>query len=296
VKKSVYKNADGQVWIKNWQDRVLAENGLDYQRLTVETSFGKTSVLAKNRDRQDLPAFVFLPGFRTCAIFADIWGGLKPLYEKYRIFLVDVIGQPGLSAAETPPVKSNEYGVWVKEVLQHLGLEKVTIAGASFGGLLILKLAQIAPEMIEKAIFINPGGVVDVSMPPRNIYYSLLPMLFKNRSSMEKFLRKIVFCNVAKIDPKIYEQMMEYMVFAIKDFKNGADFPYMMSDNDLANLKAPAYFLLDEDDKLIPQLKTLARAKEKLPNLADYRMLKGYGHGLEIFPEAWQNLAEMLDK
>ncbi len=296
MKKSVYKNASGQEWMRDWQDRVLAENGLDYERLTVETSFGKVSILAKNQKRTDLPALVYLPGFRTCGIFADIWGGLKPFYEKYRIFLVDVIGQPGLSGVETPPVKSNEYGVWVKEVLQNLELEKATLAGASFGGLLILKLAQVANEMIEKAIFINPGGFVNVAMGPRNMYYSLLPMLFKNRNSMEKFLQNIVFADKSKISSQIYEQMMEYMVFAIKDFQNGADYPYMLPDKDLANLKAPAYFLLDEDDRLIPQAKTLARAQEKLSNLAGYRMLKSYGHGIEIFPEAWQNLLEMLER
>jgi pimeloyl-ACP methyl ester carboxylesterase len=296
VKKSVYKNANGQEWMRQWQDRVLAENGLDYERLTVETSFGNVSILAKNQARTELPAMVYLPGFRTCGIFADIWGGLQPFYEKYRIFLVDVIGQPGLSGEATPPVKSNEYGVWVKEVLHKLELEKATMAGASFGGLLILKLAQVADEMIEKAIFINPAGFVNVAMPPRNIYYSLLPMLFKRRNSMEKFLQNIVFADKSKILPKIYEQMMEYMVFAIKDFQNGADLPYMLPDQDVANLKAPAYFLLCEDDRLIPQAKTLARAREKLSNLADYRMLKGYGHGIEIFPEPWQSVLEILEK
>lgn len=296
MKKSIYKNANGQEWMRRWQDTVLAENGLNYERLMVETLFGKTSVLAKNHIRQDLPALVYLPGFRTCGIFADIWGGLKPFYEKYRIYLVDVIGQPGMSGVLSPPVKSDEYGIWVKEVLEKLEVKRATMVGASFGGLLILKLAQVANEMIEKAIFMNPGGFVNVSMPPRNMYYSLLPMLFKSCNSMEKFLQNIVFADKSKIDTRVYEQMLEYMVFAIKDFQNGADYPYMLPDNELANLKTPAYFLLDEDDKLILQSKTLARAKEKLPNLIDYRMLKGNGHGIEIFPEAWQSLLEMIEK
>lgn len=59
---------------------------------------------------------------------------------------------------------------------------------------------------------------------------------------------------------------------------------------------APAYLLLDEDDRLIPSPKTFARAKEKLSNLVDYRILKGNGHGIEFFPEAWQSLAEMIEK
>ena len=66
TKKSKYKTENSSEWLKNWLKNVLTTNNLEYERIELETSLGKTSILAKNRDRKELEPIIFLPGGRTC--------------------------------------------------------------------------------------------------------------------------------------------------------------------------------------------------------------------------------------
>ena len=72
--------------------------------------------------------------------------------HKMRIFLVETNGLPNLSDGETPDIKSLGYGIWASEVLEKLKIEKAFIAGASFGGLICMKLAIVKPEVIKSVL------------------------------------------------------------------------------------------------------------------------------------------------
>lgn len=294
INESKYKNADSREWLERWLDDVLRENNLDYQRTELETFLGKTSVLTKNHDRKDFEALVFLPGGRTCGIFWDINNNLAPFYDNYRIYLVDVNGQPGLSDGKVPLIDSDGYGKWLREVLEGLELKEANFIGASFGGSLIAKLAEVGADSIRKAFLCNPAGFANISVRPKNLYYLLAPMVLKTPKTVENFLEKIVFHEDFKIDAKKRAQLVDFLLYTNKNFEMRAENPRPFPDEVLKKLTAPTYLMLDRDDIFINQYKTYERARKILPNLIETVWLEKHGHGIELSNEIASEIEKKL--
>lgn len=294
ILQSKYKSENSRRWIETWLKDVLRTNELEYERLEIETFLGKTSVLAKNRERTDLEAVVFLPGGRTCGIFWDINNNLAPLYDDYRIFLIDVNGQPGLSDGNAPLIDSDGYGRWLKELTEGLGLTQANFVGASFGGSLIMKLAEVDNSPITRAVMCNPAGFVNISMKPRNLYYLLVPMLLPSKKSSMRFLDKIAFADEFEFDAGKRGQLVEFILYTNTYFQMGAENPKPFKDEILRKLTAPSYLILDRDDIFIPQKKTQERAEKLLPNLQEIVWLEKHGHGIELAKEIGDVLWRVL--
>lgn len=294
ILQSKYKTADSREWLENWLENVLRANDLEYERLEVETFLGKTSVLAKNHGREDLEAVIFLPGGRTCGIFWDINNNLAPLYDDFRIYLVDVNGQPGLSDGNAPLIKSDSYGRWLKELVAGLGLKEANFVGASFGGSLIMKLGEVDNSLIKCAVMCNPAGFVNISLNPRNLYYLLMPLILPSEKSVENFLDKIIIDKDFALDEKKREQLAKFILYTNKNFQMGAENPQPFADETLKKLTAPSYLILDRDDIFIPQAKTQGRAAKLLPNLVETVWLENHGHGIELAKEIGVEIKKIL--
>ncbi|HEY0427697.1 MAG TPA: alpha/beta hydrolase [Pyrinomonadaceae bacterium] len=295
AKKSKYKTKDSREWLEKWLEDVLKTDNLDYERLNFPTLLGNTSILAKNHGRKELEPLVFLPGGRTCGIFWDLNGNLAPLYADYRIYLVDVNGQPGLSDGNAPLIDSDGYGRWLKEVLDKLELNEAVFIGASFGGSLIAKLAEVDAGLIKKAFLCNPAGFANISFGLKNLYYLLAPLILKTPKTIENFLDKIVFHADFKIDRAKRAQLAAFLLYTNKNFVMGAENPRPFPDEVLEKLTAPTYLMLDRDDRFINQGKTEKRAKKILPKLVETVWLEKHGHGIELSDEVVAEIKKRLE-
>lgn len=296
AKKSKYKTANSREWLEGWLEKVLRTNDLEYERFELETSLGKTSILAKNREKKNLDAIIFIPGGRTCGIFWDINRNLAPLYENYRIYLLDVNGQPGLSEPNAPLIEGFGYGKWLKEVVSGLNLEKANFVGASFGGSLIMKLAEVDSSLIKRAVMCNPADFENINMSLGNLYNLLVPMIFPSKKSVMKFLDKIVFHKDFQLDSQKREQLAEFLLYTNQNFKMNTENPRPFSDETLTKLNAPSYLILDRDDIFINQQKTQQRAEKLLPNLIETIWLEKHGHGIELADEIGEVVKNVLEK
>jgi len=294
ILQSKYKNENSRKWIETWLKDVLRTNNLNYERIEIETFLGKTSILAKNHGRADLEPIIFLPGGRTCGIFWDINNNLAPLYDDFRLYLIDVNGQPGLSDGNAPLIASDGYGQWLKELVAGLGLEQANFVGASFGGSLIMKLGEVDNSPIKRAVMCNPAGFVNISLKPRNLYYLLMPMLFPSKNTAMNFLNKIAFDKDFAFAPKKLEQLAEFILYTNMYFQMTTENPRPFADETLKKLSAPTYLILDRDDIFIPQSKTLERAERLVPNLVETVWLEKHGHGIELANEIGVEIKRIL--
>lgn len=295
LKESKYKTKDSREWLENWLEEVLTTNNLAYRKMDLATSLGKTRVLAKNHDRTELEPVVFLPGGRTCGIFWDLNGNLAALYENFRIYLVDVNGQPGLSEGRAPALASDGYGQWLKEVLAGLELNEANFVGASFGGSLIAKLAEVDAGAIKKAFLCNPAGFANITISPKNLYYLLAPMILKTPKSVENFMDKIVFHESFKLQKERRAQLAEFLLYTNRNFQMGAENPRPFPDEVLEKLTAPTYLMLDKDDIFIDQSKTYKRARRILPNLVETVWLEKHGHGIELSDDVIREIKKRVE-
>ncbi len=250
-----------------------------------------------NTHNPELPALVVFPGFRTVSLFWDFDRGLDTLREKCRIFLVDTNGQPCLSDGNTPDIHSLDYGWWAASVLQKLEVEKAVVAGASFGALVCLKLCQVAPKMVEKAILLNPGCLQPFSLKLPNLYYNLLPILFPSRKNVKSFLQKAVFYkNEHTLSPEAFELILDYEQFALTRFIDKAQKPYAFSEAELSSIQNDVYLLLGEKDRLFPYQRSLKVAQQHLKNLKEVLVIPETGHGIDTSGKAMAIINRLIEK
>jgi pimeloyl-ACP methyl ester carboxylesterase len=294
---SKFKNPpEDHRYFTNWVERLGKINGTQYKSVEIATMLGKTIIWTVNPDRKDLKTIVIFPGFRTCSLFWDLDNSLEPLKQRYRIFLVDTNGQPCLSDGNTPDIKSIGYGEWANEVLTTLGITKTTIAGASFGGTVCMKLCAVAPEKIEKAILLNPGCLQSFSLSMKNLYYNMLPILLPSKANVKKFLDNAVFSKPThQLSPAAEELIIDYEYFALTRFIDKGDKPYRMSEQELAPVTTDVCLLEGDQDILFPFENSVAYARKSLKNLKEVYVLKGIGHGIEASAEAMRRVAAIME-
>jgi pimeloyl-ACP methyl ester carboxylesterase len=293
--KSFFKDPGKDIaYFEDWVKKLEEENGRKYQRHTVKTSLGNTHAWSLNADKKELETLVIFPGARTTALIWDFDKGLDNLKMKLRIFMVETNGLPNLSDGATPDIKTLDYGFWANEVLENLGIKKAFIAGASFGGLIAMKLAITNPEKIKAAFLLNPGCLQPFSLTLPNLYYNLLPILSTNSKNVLKFLDKAVFSKPNHQLSQFSEQLLvDYEVFAISRYKDNTQKPYYM-DSELANVKTETYLLLGDKDLLFPYEKSKENAQKHLINLKEIKIFPNVGHGIETYEKAMNYIGDRI--
>ncbi|MCX2745633.1 alpha/beta hydrolase [Mangrovivirga sp. M17] len=287
VKKnhSYFKDAAKDIQAFNsWVGKLEETNGYGYDRYTIETSLGRTQIYGLNTNRTDVETLVVFPGFRTTSLIWDLDKGLNSLSKNVRIFLVETNGQPNLSEGNSPSIKNLDYGKWGAEVFEKLNIESAYIAGASFGGLVCMKLSLVIPHKIKSAFLLNPGCFRMVSFGFKNMYYNLLPLVKTSRRNIQKFLDGVVFNKPNHTLSKESEELLiEYQLLAISKYKDNTEKPYYMS-NQLNEVSVDTYLLVGDKDILLPHEKSISNAKKHLgKKLKEVKIFEQVGHGIECF-------------
>lgn len=293
--RSFFKNqeADKQ-WFEDWVKKLEAQNERQYRRLDIETSLGKTCVWGVNLENETAETLVIFPGARTTSLIWDFDRGLDNLGADLRIFLVETNGLPNLSDGDTPDIKSLDYGSWANELFENLGIERAFVAGASFGGLICMKLAVVKPERIKAAFLLNPGCLQPFSLTLANLYYNLLPIFITNEKNVRKFLENAVFAKPNhQLSPQAEQMLVDYEVFAINRYKDKTQKPYYMN-KELADVKTDTILLVGDKDLLFPFQNSIDNARQNIPTLKDVKVFKDVGHGIETYQPALEYIGEKI--
>lgn len=286
-RKSFFKNPiPDKQWFENWVSELEQANGRRYTRLEVHTALGKTHIWGLNIEVDHIETLIIFPGARTTALFWDFNRGLDNLNGRFKIYLVETNGLPNLSDGDTPDIHSLNYGKWAAEVLDQLNVERAFIAGASFGGLICMKLAIVAPSRIKAAFLLNPGCLQHFSLSFKNLYYNLLAILFPSPKNVTKFLDNAVFCKPNHQLPDVYQKLIsDYEIFALTRYKDNTQKPYYMSD-ELKAVKADTILFVGNKDLLFPYKKSIENAEAKIGSLKRVIVFENVGHGIETYDEA----------
>ncbi len=293
-KQSYFKDKEASTqWFNNWISHLERINQKQYDKITVQTSLGKTWVYGLQTDKTELPALVIFPGFRTTSLIWDLDDGLSVFKDKFRVFMIETNGQPNLSDGFSPSIRSLDYGVWGREVLDQLGLERVIIAGASFGGLVCMKISIVAPDRVASAVLLNPGCFRFVSLGWKNLYSNLLPILSTNKSNIRKFLDNVVFSKPDHaVSSEREELLVEYLEYVLNNYKDKTEKPYYMKSQ-LDKVEVDTFMLVGKHDILIPFQKSVDNArkhlKEKLKGVHEFSS----GHGIETSRECLSKVLEI---
>lgn len=283
-------------YFNNWASQLEKANARTYERYTVSTSLGKTHVWGLNTQQNHADTLVVFPGARTTSLIWDFDRGLDNLKHTMKIYMVETNGLPNLSEGNTPDIHSLDYGRWTTELLNGLNIDKAFIAGASFGGLICMKLGIVSPERVNAAFLLNPGCLQPFSLKIKNLYYNILPLLRPNELNVLTFLEQAVFCKPNhRLSPTAEKMLVDYEIFAITRYKDKTQKPYYM-DSQLADVTVDTYLLEGDKDLLFPYEKSIANARKHLKSLKGIVVFPDVGHGIETYDKALNFIGKTIQK
>lgn len=141
--KAIYRSSEGERMVRERYQAFLKHWPVRNEQVRVPTSRGETFVVISGPE--DAPALVLLHGG---AANSAMWmGEITAFAQSFRVYCVDMIGEPGLSAAVRPSLASDAHAVWLDDVLDRLNVERTSIVGVSLGGWLAMDYAIRRPQM-----------------------------------------------------------------------------------------------------------------------------------------------------
>jgi pimeloyl-ACP methyl ester carboxylesterase len=158
----IYKSEAGARVVQERYLEFLKRWPISNQQLRIPTREGETFIVACGPENAPPLALLHGSGVNAGMWIADVaaWA------EHFRVYAIDVIGEPGLSAPSRPPLASEAYALWLDDVMHALSLQRVSIVGASLGGWLALDYATRRTERVESAVLLCPGrGTREAKFP-----------------------------------------------------------------------------------------------------------------------------------
>ncbi|MCX4545800.1 alpha/beta fold hydrolase [Streptomyces sp. NBC_01565] len=158
--ESIYRSTTGKELIRRWCLDQLAAWPVPHEQKTVTANEAQTHVVLAGSGATTV---VFVPGTNFNAA-ASLPLATALVAAGYRVLLVDVPGQPGLSSGERGlPGGLSWYGAWLSEVIEKVSSGPVAVMGHSFGA--AIALSSDSPR-IDRLVLVSPGGLTRLRLTP----------------------------------------------------------------------------------------------------------------------------------
>ncbi len=250
-------------------DEKLAALNLDYIELSVSTSFGHTHIIVSGAATN--PPIFLLHGSNGCAPIA--LETYPNLHRFFRVYAIDVLAQPNKSAATRLSMKDHSYGQWINELIDHLNLDQVTMAGFSLGGLAILKTLEFDERRIKEVFLSAPAYLVNGN-PLKALFKVFIPMKRYQKTKDLKYVKQFLNELFTESDPFALEFLAKVFLFFDMDF---TPVPVIHSKK-AAAIQTPITIFAAKDDLLFPGKKMLRRAAKIFPSLKYTELLDASKH------------------
>lgn len=267
--ESLFKSSAGKSEILSLYNEKLEELNIDFTYQTVATKFGETNIIVTGNPEN--PPILLLHGSNGCAPIAlETYPNLS---QQFCVYAVDVLAQPNKSTETRLSMKDESYGEWVNEIIDQLKLEKVTLAGFSFGGLIILKTLEFNESKIKEVYLSAPAYIVNGN-PIKAIFKFFIPMKRFMKTKKEKYVEKFL--------KEVFTDRDEFAIkFLSKVFLHfNMDFtpvPVITTKKAQA-IQTPITLIAAKNDVMFPGEKMLKRAIKIFPSLKRELLLENSKH------------------
>ena len=262
---SPFDTPEGEARFRAAYDAALKLWPVPYEELDIPTRFGTTHVVATGA--KNAPALVLLHGYMATSV---MWSpNVADFAKSYRVYAVDIMGQPSKSIPGQPVRSAADYVAWLTETFDALHLDRACLVGMSYGGWLALSFVLAAPERVSMLVLLSPGGLL-----PLVRQFSLRGMLMTfvpTRLTVNSFMHWAGF--TAAPSSADAAPLINLMYLGQKHFRMppdtlrlAANAANALADDDLLTLHVPVLLLMGEDEVLYDARAALARARRLIPD------------------------------
>jgi pimeloyl-ACP methyl ester carboxylesterase len=262
---SGFKTSKGEAAFRAAYDGALKLWSVPYEQLDVATRFGSTHVIVSGP--KDAPPLVLLHGYMATS---TMWApNVAAFTEHHRIFAIDVMGQSSKSIPGEPIRNAADYVTWLTETLNALHLDRVSLAGTSYGGWLALTYAVAVPERVEKLVLLSAGGFMP--MAKEFSLRGMLMVFFPTRFTVDSFMRWLGFKERReKPATRGIRDFLGLVYLGLKHFRMPQEtmrvMPTVLTDDELRRTRVATLVLYGEHEVICDPATALERARRVLPD------------------------------
>jgi len=216
-------------------------------------------------------------------LFLHGWNSKSERYEYPFSFLPEDFAQiiipdlPGFGESQKPEDVwgVDEYANWAMEMVEVIGVEKIIIAGHSFGGQVAIKIASSNDPRVVGALFYASARVVKHSSTRKKVFHGLaktgnvlfsLPIL----SQFSVLAKKILYRMAGSSDYLNAKEMREIMAKITEQYM----------EKNISKISVPVGIIWGDKDESTP-LSDAYYLKENIKD-SDLKIINGAGHKLHM--------------
>lgn len=265
----IWDSPRGQRAVEDRYRAFLGHWPVPSEQLRIPTREGETFVITCGPPTAPPAVLLHGAGSNTVMWMADAaaWSSTR------RVYAVDVIGEPGLSAPSRPPLASDAYARWLDDVLDYLGVGRTALVGVSLGGWLALDYAIRRSARVERLAVLAPGGVGRQKYGAVAASLVLMPLSDRGRRLA---LRLALGPVPAPTTPEA-RAFAEYALLIQRHYRPRRDRLPVFTDEQLRALTMPVLSITGARDGLLDSGQTSRRLGRLLPQ-ATVTLLPDSGH------------------
>ncbi|WP_020501605.1 alpha/beta fold hydrolase [Sciscionella marina] len=265
----IYRSAVGERLIQEQYRRALAHWPVEHEQLRLPTPEGETFVIASGP--ADAPPLILLHGSGSDS---TQWLDRIPEFAaRFRSYTVDILGEPGGSAPNRPPLDSDRYAVWLDAVLDELGVRGARFMGISLGGWMALDYATRRPDRVTRLALCCPIGIGN--QRTALLAKALLLNLFGERGKRAS-MRGMLGPALGEMDPAARAAVFERVRLVNENYRYRV-LPPVFGDDTLRRLSMPVGVIAGTEDAMVDSAATKRRLEAAVPH-AQVQLLPGIGH------------------
>jgi len=282
----VYKDQESMNKLLSFYDKAMQDLNIPYTEEYIETSYGTTHLVTAG-DTTKPKIFTVHGGNGTTPVNLKLF---KYLTKNFCLLTSDVIGMPGKSEPYRNLNSNNDdYGIWLREILDKKGIDKIPFVVSSYSSAMLLTLAHVAPERIEKAALAVPSGIAH-----GNIFHiakkMTVPMLKYYKVQDEESFKGIIDLMATEED----QETEEFFRLMMSSYKMEMRPPREFKKKELKDYKAPTIIFASDEDIFFPACRVFPKAKEIFQ---DPKLIKISGNHLpsaKIMEEVCRKIEEFF--
>lgn len=264
--KVAFKSKEGKNEVIKYYESLLKKWVFPHEEFYIDTVQGKTFVIASGKEK--FPPLILLHGSGMNSI---MWiNEMEKYSQNYRVYAVDMPGEPGKSNENQIPFDGDDFTNWVNDVFNALSIEKACIVGISLGAWLGAKFSIKYPKKVTKLVLLCPAGIG----PQKKLFaFRALFYMLLGEKGIDKLYYKI------NADKPIPQVMLIYQKLIAKHFNFRREIIPIFTDEELKQLTMPISLFVGGKDIMLHSKKTVSRLESILAH-ANINYIQNEGHSL----------------
>ena len=269
---SSFTSPEGENEFITAYDAVLKRWPVPYEELDIPTRFGTAHLIASGST--SLPSLLLLHATGTSS---TMWfPNIGPLSNAFRVFAIDIIGEPGKSRQVRLLKTREDCATWLCDIINNLGLTRPDIAGLSYGGWQTLNFSFFHPDKVNRIAVLAPAGSILPYSWPVLALLRILPYIPVKPNPLKRFFNK-GFC------PN--ELFARQFGLGVQHFRYAdprkSIFTNIFSDSELQSIQTPTLFLAGENEVIYNPGVAIDRVRKMMPAVTT-TLIPDAGHLLSM--------------